>query len=98
MTTAVLQALATGLPAITTNHGAFSEQIIDGKNGFLVQEEDYGALAERILYMMDHPELWAGFGRFGREHVERNFSFKVLVDKQIELYDKIIQFTTPIYP
>ena len=41
MTTSVLHALATGLPTITTNHGAFSEQIVEGKNGYMVPEGDY---------------------------------------------------------
>ncbi len=90
MTTSVLQALATGLPAITTDHGAFSEQIIDGKNGFLVPEGDYKALANKILYYMDHPELWASFGQFGRELVSKNYNFKSLMEEQIKIYEDII--------
>ena len=90
MTTSVLHALATGLPAITTNHGAFSEQIVEGKNGFMVDEGDYQALADKILFMMDHSELWPSFGHFGREHVEKNFNLGLLVDQQAELYGKII--------
>lgn len=91
MTTAVLQALATGLPTVTTNHGAFSEQIIEGKNGFMVDEGDYEALAEKILYMMDHPELWPEFGRYGRKHVEEKFNSKVLIKKQIAIYDQLLE-------
>ncbi|MBX4189721.1 glycosyltransferase [Candidatus Parcubacteria bacterium] len=86
MTTSVLQALATGLPAITSDHGAFSEQIVDGKNGFLFPEGDYKALADKIIYYMDHPELWGSFGSFGRKLVEENFNFKELMDKQVDLY------------
>lgn len=90
MTTSVLQALATGLPTITTNHGAFSEQIIDGKNGFMVGEGDYQALAEKIIYMMEHPELWASFGHFGREHVLKNFNFEPLMEKQVQIYESLL--------
>jgi len=90
MTTSVLHALATGLPTITTNHGAFSEQIVDGKNGFMVDEGDYKVLAEKILFMMDHPELWPSFGNFGREHVKKNFNLDALVDQQADLYIKVI--------
>jgi len=90
MTTAVLQALVTGLPAITTRHGAFSEQIKEGKNGFMVDEGDYRVLAEKILYLMDHPELWPEFGRFGREHVLKNFNFKSLMEEQIRIYENIL--------
>jgi len=90
MTTSVLHALATGLPTITTNHGAFSEQIVEGKNGFMVSEGDYRALAERIIYMMEHPEVWADFGRFGRKHVDVNFNFEQIVEKQAQLYRDIL--------
>ena len=91
MTTSVMQAMATGLPAITTDHSAFPDQIIDGKNGFLVKEGDYEALAEKILYMIDHPELWPEFGRFGREHIKKNYDSKVLIEKQIEFYKNILK-------
>lgn len=91
MTTSVMQAQATGLPAITTDHSAFPDQIKDGKNGFLVPEGDYKALAEKILYLMDHPELWPEFGRFGREHVLKNYDSSTLIGKQIELYQKVLQ-------
>jgi colanic acid/amylovoran biosynthesis glycosyltransferase len=89
MTTAVLQALATGLPCITTNHGAFSEQIIEGKNGFLVREGDYKMLAEKILFYFDRQELWPEMGRFGREHVKKHFNFMHVINQQISVYQSI---------
>jgi colanic acid/amylovoran biosynthesis glycosyltransferase len=89
MTTSVMQALATGLPAITTRHSAFPDQIKDGKNGFLVDEGDYKALADKILYYMDHPEIWPKLGRFGREHIMKNYNSKILIEKQIDFYHKV---------
>ena len=90
MTTAVMEALATGLPAITTKHSAFPDQIKDGKNGFLVNEGDYKALAEKILYCMDHPELLPPFGRYGREHITKQYNSSVLIEKQIEAYKEFL--------
>jgi len=90
MTISVMQALATGLPAITTTHSAFPDQIKDGKNGFLVDEGDYKALAEKILYYMEHPELWPGFGRFGRELMLKQYDSKLIIDRQIKLYESIL--------
>ena len=91
MTTSVLQSLATGLPTITTNHGAFSEQIVEGKNGFMVDEGDYRALADKILFMMENQELWPSMGHFGREHVKKNFNLEILIDQEADLYKKIIK-------
>ena len=89
MTTSVMQALATGLPTITTRHSAFSDQIKDGKNGFLVDEGDYKKLAKKILYYMERPEIWAEFGKFGRKHIMKSYNSKVLIEKQIEFYYKV---------
>lgn len=90
MTTSVLHALATGLPTITTDHGAFSDQIVEGKNGFLVPEGDYKALADKIIYMMDHPGIWPDLGKSGRKHVDVHFNFNQLMEKQVQLYKDVL--------
>jgi colanic acid/amylovoran biosynthesis glycosyltransferase len=91
MTTSAIQALAMGLPCITTDHSGFREQIIDGKNGFIVKEGDWEALGEKILYYMEHPELWAPFGKFGREYMLQNYDSNALITRQIEIYDSLIR-------
>lgn len=90
MTTSAIQALATGLPVIATRHSGFPDQIKEGKNGFLVAEGDYEALAEKILYMMDHPELWPQFGRFGRAYMMEHYDSSPLIEKQIAYYRNIL--------
>ena len=91
MTTSVLHALATGLPTITTNHGAFSEQIVEGKNGFMVDEGDYRALADKILFMMENQGIWPSLGHFGREHVKKKVNLETLIDQEADLYREIIK-------
>ena len=90
MTLSVMQALATGLPAITTRHSAFPDQIVEGKNGYMVEEGDYKALAEKILLYLAHPETWAAMGRFGREHVKRTYNAASLIEQQIQCYEMLI--------
>ena len=90
MNVIISQALATGLPVITTRHSGLPEQVKDGKNGFLVDEGDYKALADKILYYMDHPELWVKFGKFGRKHVMKNYNSKILIEKQIDFYYQVL--------
>lgn len=90
MTTSAIQALAMGLPCITTDHSGFAEQIIDGKNGYIVPEGDYRSLAKKIIEYMDHPELWKSFSQFGREYMLEHYDSKVLVDRQVEIYKSLI--------
>ncbi len=89
MNTIISQALATGMPVIATRHSGLPDQIIDGRNGFLVDEGDYEALAERILYFMEHGEIWPQFGSFGRLHVQDNYGADRLIDSQIQYYEEM---------
>lgn len=89
MNTIVSQALATGLPVITTHHSGLPEQVLDGKNGAVVPEGDFEALAEKILFLMEHAKLWPEYGRFGRAHIAENYDSKKLVNRQIKYYDEL---------
>ena len=91
MNVVVSEALATGVPVITTKHSGLPDQVIDGKNGFLVDEGDFKSLAERILYFMEHPDIWPQFSEFGRNHVKENYDGNKLIDKQIQYYDEILR-------
>jgi colanic acid/amylovoran biosynthesis glycosyltransferase len=89
MNTVISQALAVGVPVITTRHSGLPEQVIDGTNGFLVEEGDYVALAERILTIAAHPELLPRLSTAGRQHVERHYNEAILIERQIEVYERL---------
>src|SRR6059036_1970028 len=91
MNMVISQALATGLPVIATRHSGLTDQVIDGFNGFLVDEGDYTALAETISYFITHTELWAGMSRSARDHVLRQYNSRWLVETQIEWYVKLTE-------
>jgi len=91
MNTVISQALATGLPVITTSHSGLPDQVIDGRNGFLVPENDYRALAEKILEYFNQPELWPTFSVFGRDWVMKNYNTENLIEKQIGFYHKLLE-------
>lgn len=71
---ALMEAMAMGLPVISTWHSGIPELVRDGECGFLVPEKDANALAERIGYLIEHRELWPRFGQNGRDVVEREFN------------------------
>lgn len=91
MNTIISQALATGLPVVTTRHSGLPDQVKDAKNGYLVPEGDYQALAEAILRYLEHPETWAAMSRFGREHVLAHYDSRALIAKQIKIYEDIVR-------
>lgn len=54
----VNEAMANGLPVITTDRcGAGLELIKDGENGYIVPVEDEKALAEKMMYILEHDSL-----------------------------------------
>ena len=79
----LMEAQAKGLPVVATKICGIPEVVVNGKTGFLVPERDAEALADRLNYLIEHPEVREKFGRFGRKFVEENFNIKKL-NKQLE--------------
>ena len=52
----VLQALASGRPVITFNTPGCKETVKNGVNGFVVEKKDIKALAEKMIWMIEHPK------------------------------------------
>jgi colanic acid/amylovoran biosynthesis glycosyltransferase len=72
----ILEAGATGLPVISTRHGGIKDVVTDGENGFLVNEFDVDAMAQRMVDLSHHPEKAATMGHAARERAVNQFSLK----------------------
>ena len=59
---AIVEALACGLPVLSTRHSGIPEVVQDGESGLLVPERDVNALAEKLEYLIEHPDLWPADG------------------------------------
>jgi colanic acid/amylovoran biosynthesis glycosyltransferase len=69
----LMEALAMGLPVVSTEHSAIPELIVDRKTGLLAPERDSQALADRIIELMTKDSLVTELKKNGREFVEENF-------------------------
>jgi colanic acid/amylovoran biosynthesis glycosyltransferase len=85
------EAMATGLPVISTRHSGIPELIHDGIFGFLVPERDVDALAEKCEYLISHPRRCVEMGRAGRKFVEENFEISKLNRELGELYTSFLK-------
>jgi colanic acid/amylovoran biosynthesis glycosyltransferase len=90
------EAMAVGLPVVSTWHSGIPELVEDGVSGFLVAERDVGALANRLAYLIDHPELWPAMGHAGRKRVEQEFDVERITDRLITLYRRLLDGGVPI--
>jgi colanic acid/amylovoran biosynthesis glycosyltransferase len=83
------EAMAMGLPVISTLHGGIPELVEDGVSGFLVPECDSEAISSRLDYLIKHPETWIQMGKAGREIVERNYDLNKLNEKLVDIYKNL---------
>jgi glycosyltransferase involved in cell wall biosynthesis len=81
MPVAVLEASMTALPVVSTRHAGIPEIVVDGETGFLVDEHDVAAMAERMGRLVEDPRLAAALGRAGRRRAEREFTLEQTVDR-----------------
>lgn len=70
------EALAMGRPVITTDAPGCRETVVDGENGFLVPVRDVEALAERMLWFVEHPEAIGPMGVQSRRLAEERFDVR----------------------
>lgn len=84
------EAMAMGLPVISTYHGGIPELVEDKISGFLVPERNSDALAEKLGYLIEHPEIWANMGKAGRAYVEAHYDLNKLNDQLAELYQQLL--------
>ncbi|HTY75431.1 MAG TPA: glycosyltransferase family 4 protein [Candidatus Nanoarchaeia archaeon] len=87
---AILEALSTGLPVVTTCVGGIPETIQSGKNGFLCQPFDSQEFSGRILYLLEHNAEAAEMGQQARKTILEQFDWRIVVKKVIEVYNKIL--------
>lgn len=85
----LMEAMATGMPVVTTDHAGISELVENGSAGFLVGERDVDALVARLALLIDHPESWPERGWQGRSRVEREYDVNTLNARLVHLYHSL---------
>ena len=82
----MLEAMACGTPVLATPIGAIPDIIIDGKTGFIMENNSPECIAENVNRALNYPEL-KQIVENGRQFVEENFTF----EKTVKNWEKILQ-------
>jgi len=85
----VSEALWKGTPVVATRVGGIPLQIEDGRTGFLADYADYGTIAERVLRILNDPELGDKLGREGKEQVRKNFLMPRLLQDWLKVLAQV---------
>lgn len=92
----LMEAMATGMPVISTQHSAIPELVADGVSGILVAEADVESLAAAIEKLTRDPVRRAIMGRQGQAAVATDFDAAVLNQRLVHLFQAISR--TPVVP
>lgn len=87
---ALKEAMAMGLISIATWHAGTPELIEDGVSGFLVPEKNSEILAQKIKYVIQHPELWKKIGIAARKKIKNEFETKKAIKELEHIFYQLI--------
>jgi glycosyltransferase involved in cell wall biosynthesis len=83
---AILEAMARGLPVVSTRIGGIPQQVLDGETGLLVEPDDVAQLAQALATLIQSPERRAAYGQAGLRRFEAHFSVAACAERFAELY------------
>lgn len=87
----LVEAMAAGLPIVTTDAPGPSDIIRDGENGLINESRDVDGLAESIFKVLSNKEL---AGKLGENALKdaKNYDWQRVVDKYFQLYKNVIDY------
>ena len=86
----ILEAMASGLPVVSTDCGGVAELVGPGETGFLVPVDDCPALSQAMARLVREPELAAKVGAAARDDQIRRFSSGSMAQAYLDIYSRLI--------
>jgi glycosyltransferase involved in cell wall biosynthesis len=88
--TALVEASASGVPAVATDVGGVSDIVREGKTGLLAERGNAAAIADRVLQLLEDSDMRRLMGSEGRAWVRERFSVDRLADDLVGLYWELL--------
>ncbi len=82
----VLESSACEKPVIVTRVGGLPEVVVENETGYLIERNNVVQLVEKIMTLIDNPDIAKQMGIKGREFVKQNYEWSQCVDKMIAEY------------
>jgi glycosyltransferase involved in cell wall biosynthesis len=86
----IVEAMAAGLPIITTDQGAITESVIDGLNGFIVEKRSPRQIAEKIKYLIENPDIRKKMGEQSRRFYLENFTEEKMIERLSHAFNSVL--------
>ncbi|MBI9072004.1 MAG: glycosyltransferase family 4 protein [Melioribacteraceae bacterium] len=86
----LVEYMSVGAASISTNVGGVSEILVDGENGLLIDADNSKQLEQKIVHLIENPELRKQLGLNAKKTVKENFSKEKMIDDLEVLFKRLI--------
>jgi glycosyltransferase involved in cell wall biosynthesis len=83
------EAMCAGLPAVVTRAGAASEQVDDGRTGFVLARDDLAGFANRLAQLASDPSLRRSLGAAARQRWAERYRLNDAARAYADLYRRV---------
>ena len=82
----IIEAMAAGLPVVSTRHAGIPDVVIENETGLLVDENNIEEMASYMLKLVENRDLAESMGQKGKVRIENHFT----LDKHLETINNLI--------
>lgn len=86
-----LEAMAVGIPPVTSDAGGFLETVRSGETGIITRRDDPISLAQGIMFLLGNPQLKKEMGEKARRRALREYRWDIIALRTIALYKRVIE-------
>ena len=90
---AALEAMACGIPCVTSNAGGLKELVKEGISGYTAPVGDVDKMAQLVIGILGDDESYLRFSRCAREYAFENYHIDKIIPQYISLYEKVLSGT-----
>lgn len=85
----VIEAMAAGLPVVSTNVGGIPDAVSDNINGYLIEAGDITALTEKVTHLLEYTKIRNQMGISNRKKAMEMFDIKKIIPQLLEIYNSV---------